>query len=146
MSIWDGNGDVKFHQIFSIAAGQHQRFFAAPQTPFLLQPLGYAEQVKHTIGNKCHIFHWDVHNMVPLLSHMMLGMSPTATDFSICLFPITILTLSFDVCLLSMPISCGIMTIVAAVSPIKIKGCVNNLRESGKICLFVPVTMHPNSV
>ena len=67
MSIWGGNGDVKFHQIFSIAAGQHQRFFAAPQTPSLLQPLGYAEQVKHTIGNKCHIFHWDVHNMVPLV-------------------------------------------------------------------------------
>ena len=38
------------------------------------------------------------------------------------------------------------MFIVAAVSQIQIIGCVNNLHESGKICLFVPVTMHPNSV
>ena len=99
---------------------QDQGIFHSPQLPSFFQMLGDAKEVECAIRNQGDILHQGSHYLVPLIVTPMLSMSPIATDFSTCLFPITILTLSFASFLLIIPTKYGVMSIIVMISPIHI--------------------------
>ena len=66
-TVWHQNFYVKFDLIVSTWACQNQCIAVASQFPSLLQSLGNTEEVEGTVWDKCHILHYSINNLHPLI-------------------------------------------------------------------------------